>query len=219
MIRQLLSVPAVYNLHNRVFNASEAFRRVAAGCGYEPGMAVLDIGCGPGTLAAYALPEDSTGIDVSAEYVEHARRHHGGTFQVLPAERVGELHARFDLAVMVGVFHHLSDQQVQECLAGLARVLDPAGRFRLLEAVWPSHWYDLPGWLLRKLDRGHFVRSRDQWCRLLSNSGWGLADMRVTRNRFLEYFECSLTPPVTVPAPMEVAPQASGRESGSSSLV
>lgn len=202
MIRRLLANPAAYRLHNRLFNVVAVHRRLADDCGYRPGLKVLDVGCGPGTLAAFFRPEDYTGIDTSPEYIGHARRHFGGTFAVLPAERVGEVGGRFDIALMVGVFHHLSDEQVRQTLDGLRRVLKPGGRFRLLEAVWPSRPWDLIGWLLRRLDRGRFVRTRDEWCRLLAYDGWRIDGARITRNVLIEYFECSLYPPT----PPEVAP-------------
>lgn len=202
MIHSLLRLPLVYALNNRLFNAAAVYQRLGAECGYRPGLKVLDIGCGTGDFASSFRPEDYTGIDISPEYVAHARRRFGGTFQVLAAERVGEIAGPFDLAVMAGVFHHLSDDQVRATLDGLRRVLKPGGRFRVLEAVWPSRWYDVPGWLLRRMDRGRFVRSRDAWLRLLDGHGWHVEGATVTRNGLVQYFECSLV----LDAGTEVAP-------------
>lgn len=197
MLRTLLRLPRVYRSFSRVFNVDEVHRRLVAEAGYRPGVRTLDIGCGPGELARYVEPADFTGIDISDEYIAYARAHHGGRFHVLPADRVGELPERFDLALMFGVFHHLSDAEVRATLAGLARVLAPGGRFVLLEAVWPSRCWDVPGYLLRALDRGKYVRSEAEWCRLLGET-WQVRDVRVTRNFIIEYFGCTLTPPAAV---------------------
>src|SRR6202043_2358072 len=124
---------------------------------------------------------DYVGIDHCPAYIEHARRSRPGTFHVLSAERIGELADAFDLAVMCGVFHHLSDEAVRKTLAGLARVLKTHGRFVLLEAVWPSHPWDLLGYMMRKLDRGEHVRSKAEWHRLLGES-WRLEQSNVVRN-------------------------------------
>jgi ubiquinone/menaquinone biosynthesis C-methylase UbiE len=194
MSRALLRLPFVYRMLCRCFNVEAAHRDLIARAGYRPGMRTLDIGCGPGDLASYVDPLDYVGIDVSEAYIEHARRRIPATWHVLPAERVGELEESFDLALMFGVFHHLSDEHVRATLTGLARVLKPTGRFVLVEAVWPTHFWDLPGYAIRKLDRGQFVRTRSQWCRLLSES-WRLGTPYVRRNFSIEYFGCELRPP------------------------
>jgi len=157
-------------------------------------MKVLDIGCGPGQLARYFRPEDYTGIDVSTAYVQADRCRFGGRFLVLPAERVGELPGAFDLAFLVGVFHHLPDDGVRATLAGLRQVLEPGGQLRLLEAVWPASRLNAVGWLARWLDRGRFVRGRQEWELLLAGPGWHLQTAQVTRRWLIEYFECVLTP-------------------------
>jgi len=190
-----LAVPEVYRRLNAASNVREVYRRLVAGSEYRRGERTLDVGCGPGDLVDFIDPADYVGIDVSEEYVRFAReRAPTARFHALPAERVGEVEGSFDLALMVGVFHHLPDEAVRATLAGLERVLKPSGRFVLLEAVWPTHVWDAPGWLIRGLDRGRHVRSRWQWCNLLGEK-WFLAKPRISRNRLIEYFECTLLPP------------------------
>lgn len=193
MVRALLRLPGVYRGFARLFNVAEVHRRLVRDAGYRPGLRTLDIGCGPGDLATLIDARDYVGVDISEEYIAHARSNHGGTFHVLPAHHVGELDGPFDLALMVGVFHHMPDAEVRATLDGLARIMTATGRFVLLEAIWPSRFWDVPGYMLRRLDRGRFVRTREQWCRLLGES-WGLTDVRVPRNFLIEYFTCTLVP-------------------------
>ncbi len=195
MLRSLLKLPTVYRSFSTLFNVEKVHREFIEASGYRPGMRTLDIGCGPGELSRYVAAADFTGIDISPEYIRYAQTHHGGTFHTLPADRVGELDGKFDLALMFGVFHHLSDNAVRATLAGLSKILRPSGRFFLLEAVWPSRPWDVPGYALRALDRGKYVRTRRTWCRLLGET-WSLADVKVTRNFLIEYFVCTLLPPL-----------------------
>jgi SAM-dependent methyltransferase len=194
MVQSLLRIPMLYSMLSRWVNAESAYRLLVERSGYRPGQRILDIGCGPGGLCRFFQPEDYVGIDISAAYIEHARRCLPATFHVMPAEGLGALADRFDLAVMCGVFHHLSDEQVRTTLAGLRRVLKPHGRFVLLEAVWPSRRWDLLGYLLRRLDRGRYVRTRAEWCRLLGEH-WETAEPDVVRNGVIEYFVCTLRQP------------------------
>jgi cyclopropane fatty-acyl-phospholipid synthase-like methyltransferase len=202
VINWILKRPVCYRLNNRLFRAEEGFRQVISLTGYRRGLRFLDIGCGTGELAKFIDPADYVGIDLSEEYIADARKHYGGQFLALSADRVGELDDSFDVAVEVGVFHHLSDEQVRATLDGLTRVIKPDGKVVIHEAVWPTRWWDVPGYVIRRLDRGKYVRTVKQWHEVLQDP-WQLVDPRVTRRGILERFECCLK----LPAPR---PQTSG---------
>src|SRR3974377_480256 len=58
---------------------------------------VLDVGCGPGTNAAYFAQSDYLGIDLNTDYIESAKRRHGRRFLAVDAaEFVAESGERFD---------------------------------------------------------------------------------------------------------------------------
>jgi SAM-dependent methyltransferase len=89
---------------------------------------VLEVGCGPGELAARIAEElgaDVVAFDTSERMVDLARQRgveaHVGDVQHLPAAD-GE----FDCAVAAWMLYHVSD--VERALAELARVLRPGGR-------------------------------------------------------------------------------------------
>lgn len=195
-MRNLLRLPNIYRSLSWVFNVESVHKDFLRKAGYRPGLKVLDIGCGPGDLSCHVAAEDYTGIDISDEYIQFAKTHRKGEFHVMTADRVGELKKPFDLALMFGVFHHLNDDEVRTTLRGIEQVLRPTGHFTLLEAVWPTHSWDLPGYFIRRMDRGKFVRDSQTWQRLLGER-WTLANVRVSRNRLIEYFECDLYPPQT----------------------
>src|SRR5688572_30483655 len=108
MLRSLLSFPVLYQAFSKCLGVEATHRQLVNRTGYLPGMRILDIGCGTGDLAKHFCPHDYVGIDLSEQYIQHARKNSAATFHVLSAERIGELDDSFDLAVMFGVFHHLS---------------------------------------------------------------------------------------------------------------
>ena len=80
-VARLLERPGVYLAWQRPFvssklgpvwrhNERSAIRRV------------LDVGCGPGTNSAEFVGLDYLGVDLNPAYIEHARRKHGGRFEV-----------------------------------------------------------------------------------------------------------------------------------------
>ena len=194
ILTRLLDVPFVYRLHASLFNAERLLKTLVTHSRYRPGMRVLDIGCGTGELSRFVRPEDYVGIDISDSYVEAARKAHKGTFLQLPAEKVDQLDDEFDLAFVVGLLHHLADNSISTTLQNLHKVVKCDGRVHVLEAVWPTKRWDLPGYLLRCLDRGDFVRTEQKW-RALMTTSWAVIDPHSTRNGVIEYFSCTLAVP------------------------
>lgn len=105
--------------------------------GLEPGMRVLDVGCGPGRHAC-ALAERGIGvhgIDVSRRFIDLAMESapEGATFERLDARNL-EFDAEFDAAICLcqGAFGLMTaDGHDQTVLSGIARSLRPGGRLAL----------------------------------------------------------------------------------------
>lgn len=105
--------------------------------GFEPGMRVLDVGCGPGRHAR-ALAERGLvvhGIDISQRFIDIARDDApaGATFERLDA-RAMPFDAEFDAVICLcqGAFGLMTaDGHDRTVLAGMARALRPGGRLAL----------------------------------------------------------------------------------------
>jgi SAM-dependent methyltransferase len=108
--------------------------------GAGPGVRLLDVGCGPGTItaAAAARGAQAVGIDLAAGMLELGReRHPGLDLREADAEALPFADATFDAVVGAFVLNHLPDADA--AVAEAARVLAPGGRIAV--AVWepPEH--------------------------------------------------------------------------------
>jgi len=102
----------------------------------EPGMRMLDIGCGWGSLAIHAAREhgaSALGITLSPPQAELARKRAdeagvGDRVRIEVMDYRDLPEASFDAVASIGMVEHVGEGQIDEYAAQIARVLAPEGR-------------------------------------------------------------------------------------------
>jgi ubiquinone/menaquinone biosynthesis C-methylase UbiE len=133
----------------------------------RPGLDVLDLGCGPGTLtldlAAAVLPGRATGLELSAAAIDTARRLAAGRELVNAQFLIGNpaelpyAESTFDLVFSHGLLDRM--RRPHEVLEEIRRVLRPGGLAALASRRrWPDH--ALPGWELLERGPAHVISAR-----------------------------------------------------------
>lgn len=100
----------------------------------EPGMRVLDIGCGWGGLAEYMAgyyDVQVSGITVSQEQVKLARHRCEGLPVNITLTDYRDMKTRFDRIVSVGMFEHVGARHYRTFMNVVRRCLTPQGLFLL----------------------------------------------------------------------------------------
>jgi demethylmenaquinone methyltransferase/2-methoxy-6-polyprenyl-1,4-benzoquinol methylase len=122
-------------------------RRVIGLAGITPGLAVLDIGCGTGTLLLAAADSVGAngrlcGAEPSAPMVGRARAKAAAEgvnaeFVQAHAQRLPYPDAAFDAALCTMVLHHLPPNERAAALAEARRVLKPGGTLLVADVLAP----------------------------------------------------------------------------------
>lgn len=166
-IHNLFDNPAVFNAYQSLVDGGKERRilQFLSGVQYET---VLDVGCGTGNWALTARGA-YLGVDVAREFIDAARHRYvddsSKTFiQLDPTSEA--LPGEYDLAQLVSVLHHLSDDQVD---ALLERIVDRI-RFLFVLDLYPIAWNPVARFLYAA-DRGDFIREPAEQKDLLLRNG------------------------------------------------
>ncbi len=161
---RLTQIPFVYSAIQNMLGADRFRREIVSACiRPQPGERVLDFGCGPGTMFPYLGKVAYTGIDLNGDHIESAKTLYGekatfhcGSLETLEKEVPGP----FDLAICIGVLHHLDDSVVDALCQLVFDRLAPGGRFVTLDPAFveQQHWF--ARWMASR-DSGQSVRAPD----------------------------------------------------------
>jgi len=163
-IKRAMSVPMLYKFVQTVI-AGPMHERIAELIRAEvPDVVdnkVLDVGCGIGTYSGLFSRARYIGLDLDRTYIQHAKAAHSGDrshFVVGDATRPPFVENEFDYIISVGLYHHLSDRDTVSSLTTLGNLLSAKGYVIVCDAVYPKKG-NLPGYVLRRMDRGKNVRT------------------------------------------------------------
>lgn len=159
---RILRVPIVYRFVQLLFRHKATSNTWFRLIGNHSKKLVLDVGCGPGKDSVYFTDAQRyVGMDISQVYVSHAQSTYSnfGDFYCISAENIESLPIdNIDLVLMKGVFHHMSDDSINDFLSKLKKKLNKSAK---IISIDPTYCKGRPiANALANLDRGRFVRSQ-----------------------------------------------------------
>lgn len=121
---------------------------------------ILDVGCGPSSWL-WKVHAHPVGLDISINY-SRAFRECGESAVSGSAMALPFVNNSFDVVWTMGVLHHLPERAAEKTIMEMFRVCKPNGHVIILDAVLPvSGWKRPVAKLIRRLDRGEFMRTQN----------------------------------------------------------
>ncbi|OFW31434.1 MAG: hypothetical protein A3H97_18590 [Acidobacteria bacterium RIFCSPLOWO2_02_FULL_65_29] len=164
--------------------------------GLDAGDAILDIGCGTGTLAIAAKRKVGSagavfGIDASPAMVAKATRKSASagvdvTFTNAVVEALPFPDARFDSVLSTLMLHHLPRRVRRQCFAEIRRVLKPRGRLLVVDFGRPQNRHGI----LAHFHRHGHVDFADVRA-MLTDAGFAATDAGPVRFSSLQFVRAS----------------------------
>ena len=136
MLDSRLAYSCGYWAHEGTLEEAQAAKLdlVCRKLGLRPGMRLLDIGCGWGSLVGYAAQHygvHCVGITIAREQAEYARQRYAQLPIEIRVQDYRALHAaegqRFDRVASIGMFEHVGHRNFDDFFDVVRRNLDPTG--------------------------------------------------------------------------------------------
>lgn len=128
---------------------------------------ILDLGCGTGEFSEVFKNCDYTGIDINHRYINYAKNKYERNFLLMNATNLNFPNNNFDYIVVLGVLHHLDDDKTLKVLNEMIRVIKDDGKIIIMEDVHTGNKIDILGNLIRRLDEGNYIKTKEDYLNLI----------------------------------------------------
>lgn len=183
ILYRVLELPNAYNLVTRLIGLggmAEVRALFAEFLDAQEHKCILELGCGTGAWPATRY-QRYIRTDINELYFP-ASAPPGVEFRKVDATNLSCFaDGTFDLVYSAGLYHHLPDEAVVRSLQESARVLVEGGTIVVFDAILPTSAYNLPARILRRLDRGEWVRAQSDTTALLERAGLAIRRERCCR--------------------------------------
>ncbi len=173
-LKSLLEIPVFYELFHTMVGARVWLKNfVNEEIKPVNGQKLLDVGCGPAEIVKL-LPEglDYIGVDHSEAYIKSATKKFGNRAKFicddltkLPEHEIGEI----DIAVAIGLTHHLEDEEVELLLKNVSSLMKPESRFFIVDVCYFDGQSPIVKYIISQ-DRGENIRHIDEYMKFATNT-------------------------------------------------
>ena len=128
LIYKIFNFPLIYNIYQKIIFRKDSKNKIFNEyIKVNKKDLVLDIGCGPGNYRQLIKSENYFGIDINCKSIDQAKEiYPNDNFDCLPVQEISsKLNKKFDKIILLGLLHHISDQDAINLFNDLKNVVMP----------------------------------------------------------------------------------------------
>jgi SAM-dependent methyltransferase len=171
--KALLGHHSIYVALQKALGADRLRYRCLDKLDLKDGDTVIDVGCGPAYYFNRLPSVTYFGFDTSERYVAHATKRYGTNRARFRCEIFGEEHLAkmppADAVLLLGLLHHMSDEDSRHLLRVAAKALAPGGKVVAVDTCYEPRQGRISRWMSDN-DRGEHVRSPEAFVALARES-------------------------------------------------
>ncbi len=171
-IRKIFDFAPVYTaFQNMIVKKNERADFFKRYIGDTTGKRILDLGCGTANILEHIHDEkEYIGIDFSEKYIEDAKKRFANRktskFYTIDLNEYSKTATeKFDIVLMIGVLHHISDDEAEQALCSIKRLMADGGVFISHDPCYTKKMNPIAR-LMCMFDRGKYVRYADDYITL-----------------------------------------------------
>ena len=166
---RILSYPTIYSIFQKLMKGDKIRKKILKTNVVKKNPIVLDIGCGLGDSLEYIDSPVYFGYDISQDYINYAKKKYGkkGFFfcRNFTKKEIKKL-PKFDYVLLMGILHHLKNDQILDLLKILKKILKKKGSIITLDPLYVKNQNFFAKFLISH-DRGKNIKTKNEYLKIL----------------------------------------------------
>ena len=168
-LHKILSSPFIYSTFQKLMKGDKIRKKILELSIKKKNPKILDIGCGLGDSLEYIENPVYFGYDISKTYIEYAKKKYKkkGVFlcRNFSQKEIKKL-PKFDYILLIGILHHLTNDQILNLLRNIKKTLKKHGRLITLDPIYMKDQNYFARFLISH-DRGKNIKTKKEYLKML----------------------------------------------------
>ena len=184
----ILSHYFFYSLFQKIMSGTSFRNKIVKKFITKNNVNVLDIGCGPSEILDSLTKVNYFGYDINSNYINYAKKKYKekGKFfcKKFTSKDIKNL-PKFDHILLLGILHHLNDQEINKLMKLIKKVLKKEGSIITEDPIFVENQNRITKFIIR-MDRGNNVRDKKGYINIMRKY-FGKVKNKVYHQKFIPY--------------------------------